>query len=751
MLDKFKKIISIISITLLLSFQIVNVQAYDVPSAPTPPPEPESTTSVPEAPEAPTPPPAPTLESTPEPTPTEAPAIVQEDQSEDNENTQSNNQEIQNTSGSNTDPDISQSNLSDSGSSGNVGDTTIETGDGQTAGSLVNIANTNTVSQGPAQTDGSTGTNIENTGNGSDSENSASLDSESSTSTTQENTAIVGNSLNLDTATGNNSASLNVGNSIIQSGDANTSGTLVNVVNTNLAGLMVSEFNVVDDQIGDLILDFDSNCILGCGLGGITTENSGNGSDSENLNNVTQVISNDTFQNNEVIVENTMTLNADSGNNEADKNTGGDSTIQTGDANISANLLNFINTNVAGQVLVGIVNIFGDLIGDIILPDDPASCTNCSGDISASNTGNGTSSTNFNDVNQTINNNTTQSNIADIKNNLNVSATTGENIASKNTGGNSTIETGEASVDAQALNIANSNINGGDWWLVIVNQAGEWIGQILGAPIGANFAGTSGTDFTVAPDGSITANNSGNGSGSENTNSINQTTDNNLTQNNNAQIVNNLNLSANTGNNSTSKNTGGNNFIDTGDATIIANLINFVNTNITSTGRLRVITVNVFGKWIGDFISPGQEKSESNNTQAIGMDAGQNNPLTPQGGTGGNNSSQANIMDNNSGGNSTDDGNNTLTVGNTNNTVQPNNLPQVQLFTAPEDTQNIIFDEETNSLPNQVLGVKTQQIEDLKKVVDINLAWLLVTLPLLAISIKLVHKFSLLKLLRRKD
>jgi hypothetical protein len=71
-----------------------------------------------------------------------------------------------------------------------------------------------------------------------------------------------------------------------------------------------------------------------------------------------------------------------------------------------------------------------------------------------------------------------------------------------------------------------------------------------------------------------------------------------------------LDLSANTGRNSTNDNTNGNNDIETGDAAIVANLVNFVNNNITGGGKLFVTVVNVFGSWLGDFVGPGHEKEE---------------------------------------------------------------------------------------------------------------------------------------------
>jgi hypothetical protein len=93
--------------------------------------------------------------------------------------------------------------------------------------------------------------------------------------------------------------------------------------------------------------------------------------------------------------------------------------------------------------------------------------------------------------------------------------------------------------------------------------------------------------------------------------SVENNTSNTTVQNNTATVVNNLNLSANTGGNKASDNGGGATLITTGDATIVANLVNFVNNNITGGGKLVVTVVNVFGSWMGDFVTPGTKKEKT--------------------------------------------------------------------------------------------------------------------------------------------
>jgi hypothetical protein len=152
----------------------------------------------------------------------------------------------------------------------------------------------------------------------------------------------------------------------------------------------------------------------------------------------------------------------------------------------------------------------------------------------------------------------------------------------------------------------NTNIAGdssGDvWWLVLVNNMGTWVGHILGAPDGSNTAGSDMT-FTIAPDGSIVALNSGNGAGS--TNTINNDTINNstTTQTNNAALTNNLTITANTGGNNADRNTGGNSSITTGNANVAANIVNFINNNFVG-HKFMIAIVNIFGTLVGDIVPP---------------------------------------------------------------------------------------------------------------------------------------------------
>ncbi|KKQ34231.1 MAG: hypothetical protein US51_C0047G0009 [Microgenomates group bacterium GW2011_GWA2_37_6] len=617
-------------------------------------------------------------------------------------------------------------------SDGGVGDAYINTGDGSSTGNLLTNANSN-LSTG-AGCCGGGGVAVVNDSNGSNSSNTGSANVVNNNTTDQNNSANIDNGLTGATVTGQNSASNNVGDSYINTGNANTTGTIITSANTNVDGVAISEFNIVDDHVGDFILDFGANCISGCDGFTNLAKNSNNGEGSNNDASLDTTTNNTTNQTNNGAVNNDLTLTANSGNNNTNGNTGGDSYITTGTADVAGNVLTFLNNNLAGNVIFGVVNIFGDLVGDIILPESALNafaCATCGGNTTLVNSGNGANSDNNASSTQNTNNTYNQMNNADINNNLVLDATTGGNSASGNTGGDVYIKTGDVNVMAQVLNIANTNLIGGDMWLVIINRAGQWIGQILGAPAGSLFAGSEGSEFSVDENGEITVANTGNGANSDNDASADSTTNNTINQTNNATVNNNLNLSANTGKNSASNNTGGDSYITTGDAEVIANLVNFVNNNIVG-GRLLVTFVNVFGNWTGDFLTPGVQKQTTQELPqgSTGSNFENTNPVTTASGTGNNQGSAGNSgSSSNSGGSS-----NVVaaagffgTSGSSNNSNSNNTSPQnfggvgVTVAGLSNNTKDLM-----NELTK---GAST------KKKVKINLGWLVLITPILALAI----------------
>jgi hypothetical protein len=672
-----------------------------------------------------------------DPTPTPKPEQATNEQTrEERRNKKKNNESQQaNTATPTSTPDAVSSTGSQKASDGTS--PTIATGQANVSGTAVNGVNTNINTGGSTSGSGAT---VSNTKNGQNSTNSASATTNTNSLNNQNNSAQVDNDLNLSAVSGKNTANDNRGGATITTQDANASGTVINSVNTNVDGVAVAEFNVNDVQTGDLVLDFAKNCVSGCGTGGsANVSNTNNGEDSTNTASSTNNNNDESYQNNDANVGNTLTLSANSGDNRANDNMGGDTSITTGDANVSANAITFANNNIEGDVIYGVVNIYGELYGDIILPEDQVKgcSTNCgNGSTAVSNTNNGQGSTNTASSTNTNNDATFQNNDATIGNNIVIDATTGENGSSDNMGDGSEVKSGNTNVDVNTINVANSNVDGdGNMWLVIVNEAGKWVGKLLGAPEGSNMGGSEGTEFVVGSDGQVTVSNNGNGEGS--TNTASSTTNNNSTtvQNNTANVNNTLNLSANTGGNIANDNHGDTS-IKTGDANVIANIVNFVNNNVSGNGKLVVTVVNVFGKWVGDFVAPGQKKQEKTQVASTGTGGTKQVTVTP-----------------------TPLPTKAVTVTPTPTVKQSQTAGTTSVSTGKTGTvAGVTAQGNTNyadSAPEKkpevkVAAASTTMEKEAQDVITLNLAWLVLIAPFLIGSVVLQRKFSLFSILAKR-
>ncbi len=258
------------------------------------------------------------------------------------------------------------------------------------------------------------------------------------------------------------------------------------------------------------------------GTTGVTI--SGNGADSTNNANVSVSTSNTVTQSNTANIQNNVSISSTTGGNTANKNTGGDTSISTGDANVSSSVSNSANSNVAS---VG---------------------CNCTGDSAVTISGNGADSTNKVGLDLDNTNVVTQVNQAKVNNNVDIDSTTGGNRANSNTGGDVDITTGDASVDASVSNDVNSNV----------------------AQIGGGTGNGAMLDVMVT----------GNGADSKNTVDVDVDNTTVVTQSNRADISNDIDVDASTGNNRANKNTGGDTSIDTGDADVTVDVSNHANSNV---------------------------------------------------------------------------------------------------------------------------------------------------------------------------
>lgn len=235
----------------------------------------------------------------------------------------------------------------------------------------------------------------------------------------------------------------------------------------------------------------------------------GNGSHTDNTVNVAQETTTQVNQTNTANVSNNVSATSNTGNNGADDNTGGDVSIDTGDAKALVEVQNTLNSNEAS-----------------------VDCGGCNPDVNVKVSGNGTGSDN--DVNLGLSNSTwvVQDNNADVENDVEVKANSGKNYADDNTGGDVDIDTGEATALAVVKTMANANV---------AHVGGEGEGAL---------------ELWVT----------GNGSWSDTTLNIGLENETGIDQSNWANIENDVEVDANSGKNDANDNTGGSVAVDTGDA-----------------------------------------------------------------------------------------------------------------------------------------------------------------------------------------
>lgn len=325
-------------------------------------------------------------------------------------------------------------------------------------------------------------TSLDITGNGSSSQNTVSTSTNQSSTVVQNNTATVNNSVTSNSSTGGNRANDNTGGDVtIDTGNATSNVDVSTEVNKNIADL--------------------SGCTTCGGNSSVTI--SGNGSQSRNSVDLSSSTDNasQVFQTNKADITNDITANSQTGHNDANRNTGGDVLVLTGHAQSNVDVRNAANANIATTGGNG---------------------GNGGGSLDAKITGNGSYSNN--DIQLENNRSTTvvQDNYADIYNNVTANAKTGHNRANDNTGGDVTIDTGNALADTRIANLANFNA----------------------ADLGC------GCDMT------INAKISGNGSRSRNDIEADLSNPSSAFQTNWSDLNNNIDQSSKTGHNDLSRNTG---------------------------------------------------------------------------------------------------------------------------------------------------------------------------------------------------
>lgn len=336
---------------------------------------------------------------------------------------------------------------------------------------------------------------------------------------------------------------------IIETGVANGIVNIFNEINSNITGENWEEaiYNLYGDYIDDINLLEQFLELL---------KKADEDSEKKSI---------DIGNENEAVVENNIEINVNTGNNEINSEDGeiSESNIVTGDANAEVNIVNFINQNITGNNwLFSVVNVFGNWFGDLIVPGEDLL------EIESSSNYFETEITNTNE--------------SDIENNVNITVNTGENEISGGDNDNN-IMTGDAVSGVEIVNIANQNTTGNDWFLLMVNNMGSWVGNIMNWNENAEaYNNVFSYDFgTIGEEEYINGGTL------------------NVHNQNTASVENNINITVNTGGNEISGE--GNANIETGNASAWANIFNFVNNNITGDNWFFGI-VNVMGSWTGDVV-----------------------------------------------------------------------------------------------------------------------------------------------------
>jgi hypothetical protein len=368
--------------------------------------------------------------------------------------------------------------------------------------------------------------------------------------------ASISNTLNQTAVSG---AAAVMGNTV--GGDA-ISGNAMDVMNVinmlkstfglqNAADLMTFSANINGNVVGDLYINPNQ-----LGPNSVTVAN------SNAQNNVT------INSKGSGLINNDITLGSTSGNATVDSNTNAGS-ASSGNADAIANIVNMINSAIAAnKSFLGVININGNLDGDILLPP------NFLDQLIASNAPHSTVALNNSTTNNLAVNAT---NNEAINNGVTLASASGSANVSNNTNAGSA-NTGTAKTNLTIFNLTGKQVVAKDSILVFVNVLGQWVGLIMDAPAGTTAA---------ALGGNVSTNNTL-------TNNVNVNS-----QTNNV-INNNLNVNSKSGDASVSNNTNAGD-ATTGNSTASANIANIIDSQLSASDWFGLLFINVLGTWHGSF------------------------------------------------------------------------------------------------------------------------------------------------------
>lgn len=466
------------------------------------------------------------------------------------------------------------------------------------------------------------GLNASNTNTGPDSQNN--IGAAASTEAMLQNltNALINNIGNSTAISGNATVNGNTSGGDAITGAARVVENLFNLLNAAWSwangGLSYFTQNLFGDHFGDIILNPERVEGGGGQLGSFNPNfsagNSNTGPESQNDinldgNNDITVVNrpNGTINNN-------LNLLAQSGDASVTNNTNGGNAT-SGLSSVEVNILNLINSAInAGDSFFGLLNIFGDLNGDILFPDGflnrvvEAPKSGATGVKSSSNTNTGSDSSNTIGLNGQNNLNLNNSPSGYFNNNIQSAAQSGNAMVDGNTNAGSGT-TGSATTENNLFNLFNTNLAGDNAVLVLVNVMGQWVGHIMNLP-------TSNGSTGALLGGNATSSNSLTGPGSSNTIEGSSTNNMSITNTPVGSISNNINAGAISGNATVSRNTNAGN-ATSGDASVATNIANIFGSQFNLNKWFGVLVINVFGNWTGS-VADDTSAGESTSSNLLG-------------------------------------------------------------------------------------------------------------------------------------
>ena len=378
----------------------------------------------------------------------------------------------------------------------------------------------------------------------------------------------INNQVNSDATSGDAKVNDNYIAGDATSGKADAKATVLNVANSTTNFGTGSNFTAFTQ---DVYGDWQQNIVIDpTNLAAAANNSAGDDSSSTSGTSIQKTVTLTDILNN-------IVLSAHSGDAAVTDNyQAGNAT--SGDANALANIINIVGSSIgAPHSFLGVVNIYGNLKGDILVPSSFVNGL-FGGNQPAGSQGTAGDSYDFTN---------TSSNTTSIDNNVNASANSGNAAVSDNhTGGNAT--SGNATTNITVYNLTGQTVVAKNSLLVFVNVLGKWVGMIVQAP------GSTAATLTGGGNGGSQA--TGNGSSESTTKT---------------HITNNIAVDAGSGGATVADNDQGGN-ATSGNAHAGVNLLNITDSNFSLGDWFGTLFINVLGSWVGNF---GIQQAAGNGSQ----------------------------------------------------------------------------------------------------------------------------------------